>query len=43
MIADLAGLPPDAVSVKAATGNLAGEEGAGRTISATALAGVVTR
>lgn len=43
VIADLVGLPPGAVSVKAATGNLAGEEGAGRTISATALAGVVTR
>jgi 2-C-methyl-D-erythritol 4-phosphate cytidylyltransferase/2-C-methyl-D-erythritol 2,4-cyclodiphosphate synthase len=43
VIAGLVGLPPGAVSVKAATGNLAGEEGAGRTISATALAGVVTR
>lgn len=43
VIAGLVGLPLDAVSVKAATGNLAGEEGAGRTISATALAGVVTR
>ena len=43
VIADLVGLPPGAVSVKAATGNLASEDGAGRTISATALAGVVTR
>lgn len=43
VIAGLTGLPIGAVSVKAATGNLAGEEGAGRTISATALAGVVTR
>jgi 2-C-methyl-D-erythritol 2,4-cyclodiphosphate synthase len=43
VIAALVGLPPGAVSVKAATGNLAGEEGAGRTISATALAGVMTR
>ena len=42
-IAGLAGLSIEAVSVKAATGNLAGEEGAGRTISASALAGVVTR
>jgi 2-C-methyl-D-erythritol 2,4-cyclodiphosphate synthase len=43
VIAGVVGLPPGAVSVKAATGNLAGEEGAGRTISASALAGVVTR
>jgi len=32
-----------AVSVKAATGNLAGDEGGGRVISASALAGVVVR
>ena len=43
VIAGLTGLALESVSVKAATGNLAGEEGAGRTISATALAGVVTR
>jgi 2-C-methyl-D-erythritol 4-phosphate cytidylyltransferase/2-C-methyl-D-erythritol 2,4-cyclodiphosphate synthase len=42
-IAELTGLPPAAVSVKAATGNLAGADGAGRVISATALAGVVSR
>lgn len=43
VIAGLTGLPVGAVSVKAATGNLAGGEGAGRIISASALAGVVTR
>lgn len=43
VIAGLTGLAVGAVSVKAATGNLAGEEGAGRIISASALAGVVTR
>jgi len=42
-IADLTGLPEAAVSVTAATGNLAGADGAGRTIAATALAGVVAR
>ena len=42
-IAQLTGLPPAAVSVKAATGNLSGDEGAGRTISADAVAGVVRR
>ncbi|MFO1538926.1 MAG: 2-C-methyl-D-erythritol 2,4-cyclodiphosphate synthase [Chloroflexota bacterium] len=42
-IAELTGLPADAVSVKAATGNLSGDEAAGRTISADALAGVVRR
>ncbi len=42
-IADLTGLPEASVSVKAATGNLDGADGAGRTISATALVGVVPR
>ena len=37
-IAGLLALPPDAVSVKASTGNLEGAEGAGRAISALALA-----
>lgn len=40
-IADLLGVERTAVSVKAASGNLAGDEGAGRVISATCLAGVV--
>lgn len=39
----LLGLPPERVSVQAASGNLAGEEGAGRVISATALVSVVAR
>ncbi|MFN8520466.1 MAG: 2-C-methyl-D-erythritol 4-phosphate cytidylyltransferase [Chloroflexota bacterium] len=39
-IADLLGLPADGVAVSAATGNLSGDEGAGRVISATALAEV---
>lgn len=43
VVAGIVGLPLAAVSVKAASGNLAGEEGAGRTISASALAGVITR
>jgi 2-C-methyl-D-erythritol 4-phosphate cytidylyltransferase/2-C-methyl-D-erythritol 2,4-cyclodiphosphate synthase len=37
-IADLVGLPAEAVSVKASTGNLTGDEGAGRVVSAQALA-----
>jgi 2C-methyl-D-erythritol 2,4-cyclodiphosphate synthase len=37
-IAALLGLPPGAVNVKASTGNLAGDEGAGRSISARAVA-----
>ena len=37
-IARLLGLQTDAVSVKASTGNLAGMEGAGRGISAQAVA-----
>ena len=37
-IAGLVGLPPDDVNVKASTGNLAGMEGAGRGISAQAIA-----
>jgi len=43
VIAELTLLPMGAVSVKAATGNLAGDEGGGRVISASALAGVVVR
>jgi len=43
VIAGLTGLPETVVSVKAATGNLAGAEGAGRAISAIALVGVLTR
>ena len=37
-IAGLLGLPVDAVNVKASTGNLAGDEGAGRSMSARAIA-----
>ena len=37
-IAGLLSLPADRVNVKASTGNLAGEEGAGRGISARAVA-----
>lgn len=37
-IAGLLGLPPEAVNVKASTGNLAGDEGAGRSMSARAVA-----
>jgi 2-C-methyl-D-erythritol 4-phosphate cytidylyltransferase/2-C-methyl-D-erythritol 2,4-cyclodiphosphate synthase len=36
-IAELLGLAPEAVAVTAATGNLSGDEGAGRVISATAF------
>ena len=39
-IADLLGLPAAAVNVKASTGNLAGDEGAGRSIAARAVATV---
>jgi 2-C-methyl-D-erythritol 2,4-cyclodiphosphate synthase len=42
-VARLTGLPVAAVSVKASTGNLAGDDGAGRTITATALASVAER
>jgi len=37
-IAGLLGIPADAVNVKASSGNLAGDEGAGRSISARAVA-----
>jgi 2-C-methyl-D-erythritol 4-phosphate cytidylyltransferase / 2-C-methyl-D-erythritol 2,4-cyclodiphosphate synthase len=39
-IAMLLGLPPAAVNVKASTGNLSGDEGAGRSVSAQAVATV---
>jgi 2-C-methyl-D-erythritol 4-phosphate cytidylyltransferase/2-C-methyl-D-erythritol 2,4-cyclodiphosphate synthase len=39
-IATLLGVPPAAVNVKASTGNLSGDEGAGRSISAQAVASV---
>lgn len=39
-VAELASLSPDAVGVKASTGNLAGPEGAGRAITARAVATV---
>jgi 2-C-methyl-D-erythritol 4-phosphate cytidylyltransferase/2-C-methyl-D-erythritol 2,4-cyclodiphosphate synthase len=39
-IAELTGLSPDAVAVKASSGNLAGSEGAGRAITARAVATV---
>jgi 2-C-methyl-D-erythritol 4-phosphate cytidylyltransferase/2-C-methyl-D-erythritol 2,4-cyclodiphosphate synthase len=42
-IAGLAGVAPGRVSVKAATGNLSGDEGAGRAISATCLVSLVAR
>ena len=42
-IAELTGAAAGRVSVKAATGNLSGDEGAGRTIRATCLVGVVPR
>ena len=41
ILAELLGVDPAAVAVQASTGNLSGDEGAGRTISATALVGVV--
>ena len=37
ILADLLGIDAAAVAVQASTGNLSGDEGAGRTISATAL------
>jgi 2-C-methyl-D-erythritol 2,4-cyclodiphosphate synthase len=40
-IAGLLGVESDAVAVEAGTGNLSGDEGAGRTISATAVATLV--
>jgi 2-C-methyl-D-erythritol 4-phosphate cytidylyltransferase/2-C-methyl-D-erythritol 2,4-cyclodiphosphate synthase len=43
VIADLVGLDPARVSVKAATANLSGDEGAGRVISASCLVSVVSR
>ncbi len=42
-IAAMLSVPPSRVSVKAATGNLSGDEGAGRAISASCLAAVVSR
>jgi 2C-methyl-D-erythritol 2,4-cyclodiphosphate synthase len=42
-IAELTGTHPARVSVKASSGNLAGDEGAGRAISATCLVSVVDR
>ena len=41
-IADLLGLDPAAVNVKASSGNLDGAEGAGRSISALVLATIET-
>jgi 2-C-methyl-D-erythritol 2,4-cyclodiphosphate synthase len=41
VIAAALGVDPSAVNVKASTGNLGGPEGAGRTISATAIAWLV--
>ena len=43
IVAGLVGIDAARVSVKAATGNLSGDEGAGRTISASALVSVVSR
>ena len=40
IVAGLLGLEPGAVAVQASSGNLSGDEGAGRTISASALVGV---
>ena len=42
-IASLVGLPADRVAVKASTGNLSGDEGAGRGMRATAIVGVIRR
>jgi 2-C-methyl-D-erythritol 2,4-cyclodiphosphate synthase len=42
-IARVLGLPADAVSVKASTGNLTGDEGAGRVVSAQAVATIAPR
>ena len=43
IIAELISVDPARVSVKAATGNLSGDEGAGRVISASCLVSVVPR
>ena len=43
VLASLTGLAPGRVSVKAASGNLAGDEGAGRALSASCLVSVVSR
>ena len=43
MIAGLLGLEESAVAVKASSGNLSGDEGAGRTIAATAVVSVARR
>ena len=40
ILAELLGVDPVAVAVQASSGNLSGDEGAGRTISASALVGV---
>ena len=40
ILAELLGLEPDAIAVQASSGNLSGDDGAGRTISASALVGV---
>jgi 2C-methyl-D-erythritol 2,4-cyclodiphosphate synthase len=42
-LATLTGVAPARVSVKAATGNLSGDDGAGRTLSATCIVSVVPR
>ena len=42
-LAGLLGVDATRVSVKASTGNLAGPEGSGRVISATALVDIVAR
>ena len=39
-IAETLGVPPDVISVKASSGNLVGMEGAGRGISASAVAAI---
>ena len=41
ILAELLGIEVTAVAVQASTGNLSGDDGAGRTISATALVGVM--
>jgi 2-C-methyl-D-erythritol 2,4-cyclodiphosphate synthase len=42
-IAAVLGVPPEQVSVKASSGNLAGDEGAGRVVSAHAVATIASR
>jgi len=42
-IAGVLGVVPDAVSVKASTGNLSGDEGAGRVVTAQAVASVASK